>query len=102
MCGFHRAAAMGQSNTSPNRYRRGIGRALTRPESNPVGAWRSQTGLKLRRCNVAQFAIVYAHIPPNDRFPRGIVSIRAVRHSRVEDVFVGVKEQNVHYRATCG
>ena len=76
---------------------RGIERSLTRPESNPVAVWRPQTGLKLRRSNAAQFAIVYAYIPPNGRFPRGVVSIRAVRHARVEDVFLGVKEPKVNY-----
>jgi hypothetical protein len=52
------------------------------------------TGLELRRCNAAQFAIVYAYLRPTERFPQGIVSIRAVRHVREKDVFEGVKEQS--------
>ena len=77
--------------------RRGIETALARPESNRVGSWRPETGLELRRCNAAQFAIVYAYLRPTARFARGVVSIRAVRHSRVEDVFSGVKEPTAAY-----
>ena len=75
----------------------GIAKALLRPESNHVSSWRPETGLELRRCNAAQFAIVYAYLRPTDRFASGVVSIRAVRHSRVEDVFSGVKERTVAY-----
>jgi hypothetical protein len=70
----------------------GIERALLRPEANRVESWRPETGLELRRCKAAQFAIVYAYLRPTERFARGVVTIRAVRHSRVEDVFAGVKE----------
>jgi hypothetical protein len=79
----------------------GVERALLRPESNRVEAWRPETGLELRQCKAAQFAIVYAYLRPTDRFPRGVVSIRAVRHSREADVFAGVREPapaNVVYR----
>jgi hypothetical protein len=75
----------------------GIAKALLRPESNRVGQWRPDTGIELRRCNAAQFAIVYAYLRPTDRFASGVVSIRAVRHSRVEDVFSGVKEPATAY-----
>jgi hypothetical protein len=71
---------------------RGIEKALLRPEANRVEAWRPLTGLELRRCNTAQFAIVYAYLQPTEQFPRGVVSIRAVRHSRERNVFAGVKE----------
>jgi hypothetical protein len=77
----------------------GIAKALLRPDSNRVGSWRPEIGIELRRCNAAQFVIVYAYLRPTDRFASGVVSIRAVRHSRVEDVFSGVKEPaaaNVH------
>ncbi|MFL6604429.1 MAG: hypothetical protein ACJ8R9_24265 [Steroidobacteraceae bacterium] len=72
--------------------RRGIEKALERPDANRVGSWRPETGIELRRCNVAQFAIIYAYLRPTSRFTAGVVSIRAVRHSRVKDVFSGVKE----------
>lgn len=72
--------------------RRGIEKVLLRPESNRVGAWRPVTGLQLRGCRAAQFVIIYAYLLPTTQFPRGVVSIRAVRHSRVKDVFEGVKE----------
>jgi hypothetical protein len=70
----------------------GIEKALARPEANRVGSWRPETGIELRRCNAAQFVIVYAYLRPTVRFARGVVSIRAVRHSRVKDVFSGVRE----------
>jgi hypothetical protein len=75
----------------------GIVRALLRPEANRVDSWRPDTGLELRRCNAAQFVIVYAYLRPTARFARGVVSIRAIRHSRVEDVFSGVKEPTAAY-----
>jgi hypothetical protein len=76
---------------------RGIANVLARPEGNRVVAWRPLTGLELRRCNVAQFAIIYAYLRPTEGFPRGVVSIRAVRHSRVKDVFAGVREPEPDY-----
>ena len=79
--------------------RRGIEKALERPEANRVGSWRPETGIELRRCNVAQFAVVYAYLRPTERFATGVVSIRAVRHSRVKDVLAGVKEPTGAYAA---
>jgi hypothetical protein len=87
----------GKPNDRKLDIRRGIELALERPESNRVGSWRSETGIELRRCNVAQFAIVYAYLRPTLRFARGVVSIRVVRHSRVKDVFSGIKEPTAAY-----
>ncbi|MDB6156552.1 MAG: hypothetical protein JWO04_258 [Gammaproteobacteria bacterium] len=42
--------------------------------------------------NDRKLVIVYAYLRPTVRFARGVVSIRAVRHSRVKDVFSGVRE----------
>ena len=70
----------------------GIERALLWPASNPAAVWRPLTGIELRRCKAAQFAIIYAYLPSTALHPRGVVSIRAIRHSRVSDVFAGVKE----------
>jgi hypothetical protein len=64
----------------------GIEKALIGPESSRVHSRRPETGIELRRCSAARFVIVYAYLPPTDRSPRGVVSIRAVRHSRVKDV----------------
>ena len=77
----------------------GIERAVLRPESNRVESWRPETGIELRRCNAAQFAIVYAYLRPTERFANDVVSIRAVRHSRVKDVFSGVKDQPLRTRS---
>ena len=70
----------------------GIERALLWPASNRAAVWRPLTGLELRRCKAAQFSIIYAYLPSSPTHPRGVVSIRAVRHSRVRDVFAGVRE----------
>lgn len=57
-----------------------------------VRARRPAAGVELRRYNAAQFAIIYAYQPPSESYPHGKVSIRAVRHSRTKNVFLGVKE----------
>jgi hypothetical protein len=71
----------------------GISRVSFDPHRAPVKAYRPLTGQHLRRYSAAQFVIVYAYIPPNRKFPLGAVSIRAIRHRRVRDVFAGVKER---------
>jgi hypothetical protein len=77
--------------------RHGIKRAVTLPEANHPELWRASSGIWLRRCNAAQFVIVYAYLPLKDDFSVGVVSIRAVRHSRVKDAFAGVKEPPTAY-----
>jgi hypothetical protein len=89
---FVRRQPWGKPSDRKLDIRRGIEKALARPEANRVGSWRPETGLELRRCNAAQFVIIYAYLRPTVRFDSGVVSIRAVRHSRVEDVFSGVRE----------
>lgn len=71
---------------------RGIAKAWSNPMSAPVRYRVRSTGLELRRVQIAQFLIVYAYLPPNKSFPRGTVSIPAVRHRRVSSVFSGVRE----------
>lgn len=87
----------GKPNDRKLDIRLGIEKALARPEANRVGLWRPDTGIELRRCDAAQFVIVYAYLRPTARFARGVVSIRAIRHSRVEDVLSGVKEPTAAY-----
>ena len=77
----------GKPNNRKLDIRRGIEQARSRPESNRVGVSRPSTGIELRRCNVAQFVIVYAYLRPGADHPYGVVSIRAVRHLRFRDVF---------------
>jgi len=71
---------------------RGIEGACADPKANRIEVWKSDTGIGLRRCKAAQFVIVYAYLSSSDPSLPGVVSIRAVRHSRVENVFSGVKE----------
>lgn len=63
-----------------------------RPGINPVRSRHPVSGLELRRHNVDQFVIIYAYLKPTDSDPRGLVSIRAIRHAREEDVFWGVND----------
>ena len=65
------------------------------PKINPVRKVAPETGLHLRRHNIAQFAIVYAYFEPGASEPRGLLSIRAIRHAGEDDVFWGVREAGV-------
>lgn len=75
----------------------GIAAAHRWPFRSPVRVYRPRSGISLRRISAAQFVIVYAYIGPSEFAPNGIVSIRAVRHRRVRDVFLGVREPVVAY-----
>ncbi len=70
-----------------------IRRIRSAPEQRRVETVRS-SGVELRRRSAAQFVIVYAYFKPRKRLPHGLVSIRAIRHRRVRDVFSGVREPN--------
>jgi hypothetical protein len=61
------------------------------PEHRRVEIVRA-SGVKLRRRSAAQFAIVYAYFKPTKSWPTGLVSIRAIRHRRVRNVFLGVRD----------
>jgi hypothetical protein len=77
----------------------GILKILSGPQLNRVGVRRPSTGIELRRFGAAQFVIIYAYLLSTPKFPHGVVSIRAIRHSRVKDVFSGVKEPVLVYGA---
>lgn len=62
------------------------------PEQRPVEVRRRRSGLELRRLYVSQFAIVYAYLPPVDQRPWAVLTVRAIQHRRVRDVFFGVRE----------
>lgn len=70
-----------------------IDRIYRLPRANRVCHIRRDTGIKLRKRHIAQFVIIYAYIEPNDVLPDGMVSIRAVRHRRMRNVFRGVKDE---------
>jgi len=76
---------------------RGIDQILTQPRRNKICIRRRATGLELRRHNIAQFSIIYAYVAPNAEYPHGLVSIRAIRHRRVNNVFTGVRESHPLY-----
>jgi plasmid stabilization system protein ParE len=69
-----------------------IRRIRENPEMNPVRRMDPDTGLHLRRCNVAQFVIVYVYFGPEPSKPRGLISLRAFRHAGEEDVFWEVRD----------
>ena len=81
----------------PAARRRDIDRAFDDivdwPQAAPVRVRRPAVGLELRCRRAAQFIVIYAYIPPGPRFPNGCVSLRAVRHRRVRNVFSGVRDQ---------
>ena len=62
------------------------------PQAAPVRMRRPSVGLELRCRMAAQFVVIYAYIPPGPRFPNGCVSLRAIRHRRVKNVFSGVRD----------
>lgn len=53
---------------------------------------RAGSGLWLRRRRAAQFVIVYAYIPAKAPGSQDMVSISAIKHGRVANVFHGVRE----------
>jgi hypothetical protein len=62
------------------------------PFARPVYKWVSNAQIGLRCYYVGQFAILYAYLGEPEEYPKGKVSIRAVRHHRERNVFFGVKE----------
>src|SRR3954467_8246943 len=60
------------------------------PQRHPVEVRRRRSGLELRRHHVRQFTIVYAYFPPDKERPWAIVTVRAVQHRRIRNVFFGV------------
>jgi hypothetical protein len=63
------------------------------PKLRPVEAV-STIGLGLRRQKAGQFVLVYSYFEPSSTEPCGLVSVRAIRHERHEDVFFGVRESS--------
>jgi hypothetical protein len=68
----------------------------TTPMLRRVEVRRPRTGIALRCHFAAQFAIVYAFFEPDSAYPDGLVSIRAIRHQRIRNVFTGVQERGFH------
>jgi len=62
------------------------------PTARPVRRKVAASGIGLRCCYVRQFALTYAILDADARARCGRVSIRAVRHWRTRNVFLGVKE----------
>lgn len=82
----------------PEERRRAIHAAFQQicefPERHPIEVRRRRSGLELRRHDVEQFAIIYAYLPPVEKRPCAIVTVRAVQHRRTKDVFFGVRENS--------
>ena len=70
----------------------GIAAVCTHPDARRPEVFRTDTRLWLRRYRVAQFVIIYAYLESRDPSLPDVVSVRAVRHVRVANVFAGVKE----------
>jgi hypothetical protein len=82
--------------------RRAILAIATNPEQVPIRVHRARSGIDLRRWNVRQFSIVYSYDPPTASGSEGTVWIRAIRHSRVENVVKGVREVPCREYASVG
>lgn len=67
-------------------------RIARNPKLYPVESVHPISGLEFRRKSVGQFVIIYAYIEPTTADPRGLVSVRSIRHSAEEDVFFQVEE----------
>lgn len=70
--------------------RQGMERIREMPEWRRIEITR-HGDVGLRRRSAAQFVIIYAYFKPKKRLPQGLISIRAIRHRRVKNVFLGVR-----------
>jgi plasmid stabilization system protein ParE len=73
---------------------RGLNAICASPERSRVEVRRRCSGIELRRYPAAQFVIVYTFFAPTEACPAGLVSVRAVQHWRMRDVFFGVRDGN--------
>jgi plasmid stabilization system protein ParE len=89
---FVRRQPWGKAEDRERDIRCAIQNACAHPEENRPEHYLPDTRLWLRRCKAAQFVIVYAYLQPRDLSSPGVVSIRAVRHIQVANVFDGVRE----------
>jgi hypothetical protein len=67
------------------------------PALHPI-AGISRIGLPLRRRNAGQFVVVYSYFEPSPSEPRGLVSVRAIRHATEQDVLLGIEEHRARGR----
>ena len=72
---------------------RGLDAIYAHPRLRPKEVQRPESGLWLRSRRAAQVVIVYADIPATESGRPAIVSIRAVRHGSVADVFEELRER---------
>jgi hypothetical protein len=71
------------------------------PKLYPVEEVHAVSGLEFRRKNVGQFAIIYAYLEPTPSEPKGVVSIRRVRHGSEQDVLFRVEERRAPGGVAC-
>jgi plasmid stabilization system protein ParE len=62
------------------------------PKLNRVRQVDPATGLEFRRYNVGQFVIAYVYFEPDESEPRGVVSLRGIRHASMHDALWEVRE----------
>lgn len=89
---FVKQHASGRPLDRIREVKRAIRLVRATPELNPVRRTEPVSGLQMRRHNVDQFVIIYVYFRPCESMPNGMVSIRAIRHAREEDVFWGVHD----------
>jgi plasmid stabilization system protein ParE len=63
------------------------------PKLNRVRHVDPTTGFQFRRYNVGQFVIAYVYFEPDESEPRGVVSLRGIRHATVHDALWEIRER---------
>lgn len=64
------------------------------PKLYPIEEIHAVTGLEFRRKNVGLFTLIYAYLEPAPSRPKGVISIRRVRHGAEQDVMLRVEERH--------
>jgi plasmid stabilization system protein ParE len=82
----------GKANERKRDIVRGLHEIRNAPYLRRVEARRPGKHIDLRRHFAAQFAIIYAYFESDAEYPYGLISIRAIRHQRIRNVFTGVQE----------
>ena len=91
-CLSFRESRYGSGATRKNEILVALKRVYAHPKARRVALRKSRVDVELRAHHVAQFVIIYAYFEPNAVMPYGMVSIRAIRHRRVRNLFYGVKD----------
>jgi plasmid stabilization system protein ParE len=92
-CGlFLERIGLGRPKKRMREIRAAARRLRDAPRIYPVQEVHPISGLEFRRRNVGQFTMLDAYLEPTSSNPSGTISVRRVRHSAEQDVWLGVEE----------